>query len=58
MGQVGVGGRDVENVQESRVRKDGIVNDLPRFKNFRIKVEGYTVVVEEISRYLCGNITI
>ena len=58
MCQVGVGGRGVENVQERWVRKDGIVNDLPRFKNFRIKVEGYTVVVEEISRYLCGNITI
>ena len=58
MGQVGVGGGGMEDVQEPRVRKDRIVNVLLRFKNFRIKIEGYTVVVKQFSRDLSGDITI
>ena len=58
MGQVGVGSGGMEDVQESRVRKDRIVNVLLRFKIFCIKIEGYTVVVKQFSGDLCGDITV
>ena len=57
MGQVGVGGRGVENVQESRVRKDGIVTVLPRFKNFFIKGQVYSMVIEKFGTNFRRDIT-